>query len=112
MLKEGVKTQLPLQEAPKNTVVASRSHMDETTKKLINERGFTNIVSKGSSLKLVLVAKGEAVCYIRAGPTHEWDTAAGEAIVRAVGKSFTSLDEKRPWGYNKENLLNPGFIVE
>ena len=64
----------------------------------------------GSSLKLCLVAEGAAHLYPRLGPTMEWDTAAAHAVVNAAGGQVENLEKER-LQYNKENLLNPYFIV-
>ncbi len=97
-------------------VVGSRSHMNEATEdfvKSLNEPGVqVDIVSKGSSLKFCLVAEGKADVYPRFAPTMEWDTAAGQAICEAVGLQVISKETNAPLLYNKENLLNPWFIVE
>ena len=97
-------------------VVGSRSHMNEATEnfvKSLNQPGFqVDIVSKGSSLKFCLVAEGKADVYPRFAPTMEWDTAAGQAICEAVGLQVISKETNEPLLYNKENLLNPWFIVE
>jgi 3'(2'), 5'-bisphosphate nucleotidase len=97
-------------------VVGSRSHMNEATEdfvKSLNEPGVqVDIVSKGSSLKFCLVAEGKADVYPRFAPTMEWDTAAGQAICEAVGLQVISKETDAPLLYNKENLLNPWFIVE
>ena len=69
-------------------------------------------VSKGSSLKLCLIAEGKADIYPRFAPTMEWDTAAGHAIIRAAGREVYHTDEKTPLAYNKEDLLNPWFIAK
>ena len=70
-----------------------------------------SIVSKGSSLKFCLVAEGNADIYPRFAPTMEWDTAAGQAICNAVGVEVISKETEQPLAYNKENLLNPWFVV-
>jgi 3'(2'), 5'-bisphosphate nucleotidase len=69
------------------------------------------IVSKGSSLKFCLVAEGNADVYPRYAPTMEWDTAAGQAICNAVGIEVISKLTNQSLLYNKENLLNPWFLV-
>jgi 3'(2'), 5'-bisphosphate nucleotidase len=71
-----------------------------------------DIVSKGSSLKFCLVAEGKADLYPRFAPTMEWDTAAGHAICKAVGLKVTSRQTQNELQYNKEDLLNPYFLVE
>ncbi|WP_350291605.1 3'(2'),5'-bisphosphate nucleotidase CysQ [uncultured Croceitalea sp.] len=97
------------------TVVGSRSHMNKNTLDYIDsvKPNFENvdIVSKGSSLKFCLVAEGKADVYPRFAPTMEWDTAAGQAICNAVGLNVISQETKEELNYNKENLLNPFFLV-
>lgn len=99
----------------KYTAVASRSHMSPETEEFINKKkelhGEVEIVSAGSSLKLCMVAEGKADVYPRFAPTMEWDTAAGQAIAEGAGCVVTQKDEKTPLAYNKEDLLNPWFIV-
>ena len=92
-------------------VVASRSHMSKETEEYFRKLRQPKIVSKGSSLKFLLVASGEADLYPRFGPTMEWDTAAAHMIVKEAGGKVTLEDEMTPLTYNKENLLNPYFIV-
>lgn len=97
------------------TVVASRSHMTPATEELISglkqQHGDINLVSKGSSLKLCLVAEGKAHIYPRLAPTMEWDTAAGQAIAEFAGCTVINWNDKSRMRYNKENLLNPWFVV-
>ncbi len=96
-------------------VVGSRSHMSEATQNFVetlkNDFDQVEIVSKGSSLKFCLVAEGRADVYPRYAPTMEWDTAAGQAICEAVGLRVISNETNKPLLYNKENLLNPWFLV-
>ncbi|WP_457681384.1 3'(2'),5'-bisphosphate nucleotidase CysQ [Thermovibrio sp.] len=94
-------------------IVASRSHMSEETKafmKDLSRKGKVGIISKGSSLKLCLVAEGKADVYPRFGPTMEWDTAAGQAIVGFSGGKVVVLNG-RPLSYNKKDLGNPHFLA-
>lgn len=97
-------------------VVASRSHMSPETenyiKRLKNLHSEVELTSVGSSIKICFVAEGCADTYPRFAPTMEWDTAAGHAIVKAAGKEMYHEDEQTPLTYNKENLLNPWFIVK
>lgn len=96
------------------SIVGSRSHLNDDTKDFISEIEKTNsveIVSKGSSLKFCLVAEGNAHMYPRYAPTMEWDTAAGQAICQAVDVSVINNQTEKPLAYNKENLLNPYFLV-
>ena len=92
------------------TVVSSRSHRDgEST--LLESYNVNNIINIGSSLKLCLIAAGEADLYPRMGPTSEWDIAAGHAILTAAGGSLTQIDGS-PFVYGKDNILNPSFIAQ
>ncbi|MCG8616846.1 MAG: 3'(2'),5'-bisphosphate nucleotidase CysQ [Desulfobacterales bacterium] len=97
-------------------VVASRSHLSDDTidfiKNLKKKHNPVTTTSMGSSLKLCLVAEGKADIYPRFAPTMEWDTAAGQAIVQASGKTVIDYDTSMTMRYNKENLLNNWFIVE
>ena len=98
-------------------VVASRSHLTPETEAYIEalkqKHGDVELISSGSSIKICLVAEGKADVYPRFAPTMEWDTAAGHAIARAAGMEVYQADKKDvPLQYNKENLLNPWFIVE
>lgn len=91
-------------------VVASRSHAGPDLQEFLDSLGDYDVISMGSSLKLCLVAEGKAHLYPRLGPTMEWDTGAAHAVVNAAGGKVTDLD-KEPLQYNKENLLNPYFMV-
>ncbi|MEQ9307097.1 MAG: 3'(2'),5'-bisphosphate nucleotidase CysQ [Marinoscillum sp.] len=92
-------------------VVASRSHLNEDTEAFMSGLSSPEIVSKGSSLKLLMVAEGAADLYPRYAPTMEWDTAAAQIIVEEAGGKVTIKDTEQPVEYNKENLLNPWFLV-
>jgi len=110
--------QLPVESADDQyfRVVASRSHYNAETEAFIDtiDTGGKKIslVNKGSSLKLCMVATGEADIYPRLGPTMEWDTAAAHAVVKAAGKNVYRVDSGDELEYNKENLLNPYFVVK
>jgi 3'(2'), 5'-bisphosphate nucleotidase len=121
-------------------IVASRSHCNGETKAFIADleakHGAVELVSSGSSLKLCMVAEGSADVYPRIAPTMEWDTAAAQAVVEAAGGAVVRYDSSVPaesyltqsagcvghseetpcamlhaLSYNKENLLNPFFVV-
>jgi len=92
-------------------VVASRSHMNDDTQAFINSLRNPELVSAGSSLKFMLLASGKADVYPRYAPTMEWDTAAAHAIVIETGHQVTEHGKGTPLVYNKENLLNPYFLV-
>ncbi len=109
------KAEVPYSEKQKIKVVASRSHLSEETKQFVEDlekQGRSvEFVSMGSSLKLCLVAEGAADVYPRFAPTMEWDTAAAQAVVEAAGKKVLIHNSDLPLRYNKENLLNPWFLV-
>lgn len=95
-------------------IVGSRSHMNDQTKEYAEKLALENeveIVSKGSSLKFCLVAEGKADVYPRFAPTMEWDTGAGHAICIAAGFHVINEETKKELLYNKEDLLNPWFLV-
>ena len=98
------------------TVVASRSHMSADTESYVqlmkDIHGDVNLISKGSSLKLCMVAEGTANCYPRFAPTMEWDTAAGQAICEHAGFKVIDWKTKESMLYNREELLNEWFIVK
>jgi 3'(2'), 5'-bisphosphate nucleotidase len=98
------------------TVVASRSHNTPETEAFIEEKrkeyGEVDMVSSGSSIKLCLVAEGKAQVYPRLAPTMEWDTAAGHGVAKFAGCNVYNYETKNEVVYNKENLLNPWFVVE
>lgn len=96
-------------------VVASRSHLSTETESYITNLEQSgkkvDLISAGSSLKFCLLAEGKANIYPRFAPTMEWDTAAGHAICNAVGLKVMQVNLNKELEYNKENLLNPFFIV-
>jgi len=97
-------------------VVASKSHLTPETQEYINEIAkateFIECISKGSSLKLCMVAEGSADIYPRLAPTMEWDTAAADIIVREAGKGIIQFEDNKTLSYNKKSLLNSSFIVQ
>lgn len=92
-------------------VVASRSHMNEETEIFIQSLDEPSLVSAGSSLKFMLLASDKADVYPRCAPTMEWDTAAAHAVVSEVGFNVFQYGSKDQLVYNKEDLLNPYFLV-
>jgi 3'(2'), 5'-bisphosphate nucleotidase len=100
---------------PRISVIGSRSHMSHETERFIHGLKAiyekVDFVAAGSSLKFCLIAEGKADVYPRFGPTMEWDTAAGQAIVEQAGGLVLRAGTQEPLSYNKENLLNPSFIV-
>ena len=92
-------------------LVASRSHPSEMLNSLLESIAAYEIIEVGSSIKFCLIASGQADCYPRFGPTSEWDTAAGEAIVRFAGGHLVTANGDL-MSYNlKRDYLNPNFIV-
>ena len=92
-------------------VVCSRSHLNDDTQAFVDKLKNPSLVPTGSSLKFLIIAKGEAHVYPRLGPTMEWDTAAAQAVLEQAGGSVIDEETKQPLRYNKENLLNPYFIA-
>ena len=93
-------------------VVVSRSHMSEETSEYVNKLTRPKLISCGSSLKFLYIADNKADIYPRFGPTMEWDTAAAHSILNALEIHVINLDTGRELSYNKENLLNPYFIIK
>ena len=111
-----ISEKLPLAQPKRDyTIIASRSHMSVETEAFIAKEekihGTIQTISAGSSIKFCLVAEGKADAYPRYAPTMEWDTGAGHIIAEEVGKKVLRADTNTPLTYNKENLLNPYFIV-
>ncbi len=92
-------------------VVASKSHRDAATDEYINKYKVKDSRSAGSSLKFCLVATGEADLYPRLGRTMEWDTAAGDAVLRGAGGHVVRFDDHTPLAYGKPGWDNPFFIA-
>jgi len=101
--------------ASRFTVAGSRSHMSPETEAYINglrkQHRDIDFITAGSSLKFCLVAEGRAQVYPRFAPTMEWDTGAGQAIVEHAGGEVIATASGKSLRYNKENLLNPHFLV-
>ena len=110
--KEGHIKKITTRTTPKDgiTVVSSRSHREGEEDLLVDYK-VKNTINLGSSLKLCLIAAGEADLYPRHGPTSEWDIAAGHAILTAAGGSLTQIDGS-PFLYGKDTILNPSFIAQ
>jgi 3'(2'), 5'-bisphosphate nucleotidase len=98
------------------TAVASRSHATPETARFLDDHGIDACMAIGSSLKFCLVAQGLADVYPRFGRTMEWDTAAGDAVLRAAGGDTRTLDGA-PLLYGKTtqandaDFANPNFIA-
>lgn len=91
--------------------VGSRSHAAPEEAQILAHYPIVNSITAGSSLKFCLVAEGKAHIYYRHGPTMEWDTAAGQAVLEGAGGKITKPDGE-PFLYNKENLLNGSFLCK
>ena len=89
--------------------VGSRSHASPEDESVLKNYDIVDKTSIGSSLKFCLVAEGKADLYFRSGPTMEWDTAAGQAILEAAGGKMYN-QSGNDFMYNKESLLNGGFL--
>lgn len=94
-------------------VVGSRSHQSADMESYLQRFDDYQLIPMGSSLKICLVAEGEADIYPRLGPTSEWDTAAAHAVLKAAGGSCVLFDSGQELLYNtKDSLLNPYFIAQ
>jgi 3'(2'), 5'-bisphosphate nucleotidase len=93
------------------TAVGSRSHSETAESEILAQYPIDNFIAVGSSLKFCMLAEGRAQVYLRKGPTMEWDTAAGQAIACFSGCSVETLEGK-PMVYNKQSLLNSGFLCK
>jgi 3'(2'), 5'-bisphosphate nucleotidase len=96
-------------------IVGSRSHATKELEQFIQEKRKiykeVTFISAGSALKFCLIAEGKADIYPRTGPTMEWDTAAGHALVLESGKQVYQFESEEPVYYNKNDLRNGWFIV-
>lgn len=111
-MKTGEKHQIRTRAPQINAIdaVASKSHRDAETDAFLEQFEIANLKSAGSSLKFCLVATGEADLYPRFGPTMEWDTGAGQAIVEAAG-GYCSHPDGKSFNYAKTDFRNGPFIV-
>ena len=108
----GAQQSLRVRQPPEARVaVRSSSHAAEEEEQVLRQHGVTESIARGSSLKFCMIAEGKADIYYRHGPTMEWDTAAGQAIVEAAGGKVFQETSDRPFVYNKESLRNDSFLV-
>lgn len=111
--RDGVRQQISVRHPPDEglTIVASRSHGDPAAlEAFLQGRRVAHLRNAGSSLKLCLVAAGEADLYPRLGRTMEWDIAAGHAVLAAAGGRITQVDGQ-PLTYGKPDFANPHFLA-
>jgi len=92
-------------------VICSRSHLNKETQDYVDQLTDPILVSKGSSLKFLMLAEGQAELYPRLAPTMEWDTAAAQIILEEAGGSVINHETGLPLSYNKESLRNPFFMA-
>lgn len=110
--KDGLTTSIKVNNKTSERIaVKSKSHASEAEDEVLSKFDVTDTMSVGSSLKFCMVAEGKADIYYRHGPTMEWDTAAGQAVVVASGGIVENMDGN-VFTYNKENLLNGSFLVK
>jgi 3'(2'), 5'-bisphosphate nucleotidase len=97
-------------------IVGSRSHMSAETEDFFEDKKKEHVnvemMAVGSSLKMCMIAEGKADAYPRYAPTMEWDIGAGDAICRMAGFQVLQYNTDKAVEYNKENLLNPWFLVK
>ena len=111
-IESGHQTQIQVNKATANRIaVRSKSHASDEEEDVLAKYDVVDSISVGSSLKFCMVAEGKADIYYRHGPTMEWDTGAGQAILQAAGGTvYTGSNEEKLFRYNKENLLNGSFL--
>lgn len=105
-----------LESKDKIVIMGSRSHANQELTDFVEQKKKeyreVEFIAAGSALKITYVAEGKADIYPRLGPTMEWDTGAGHAIAIESGKQVLEYKTGQPLKYNKEDLLNPWFIVK
>ncbi len=105
----------PKKAIKKHIVAVSRSHIDKMTEEIYRRIKLKHrdsiLLKKGSSLKFCDLADGTATIYPRFATTHEWDTAAGHAVLRAAGGEVFEVASEKELLYNRENLQNPSFVA-
>ena len=92
-------------------ILCSRSHLSDDTSNYIEQFEEPELLPRGSSLKFLVIARGQAHIYPRLGPTMEWDTAAAQIILEESGGQVVEFASGKPLHYNKESLLNPDFLA-
>ena len=116
ILDTAVKLPSSINAEPIVRIVASRSHLSAETSDFVNQiknlHPLVELISKGSSLKLCMIAEGDADYYPRFAPTMEWDTAAGHAICKYAGKLVIDWSTKNELQYNKKVLINNWFLAK
>ncbi|HQG38445.1 MAG TPA: inositol monophosphatase family protein, partial [Chitinophagales bacterium] len=97
-------------------IVGSRSHQTPELLEYVAQQKLkfaaVDFVAAGSSLKFCLLADGKADVYPRLGPTMEWDTCAGQIVATEAGAEVLRFDNLQSLTYNRQDLLNPFFIVK
>ncbi|MGB3587137.1 MAG: 3'(2'),5'-bisphosphate nucleotidase CysQ [Tunicatimonas sp.] len=112
--RESAGQPFPLQvrhQTENRVAVRSSSHASEEEEVVLSQHGVTESIARGSSLKFCMVAEGKADIYYRHGPTMEWDTAAGQAVVEGAGGKVLQGTGPELFTYNKEILRNSSFLV-
>lgn len=108
---EGNENSIRVNNSTKNRIaVRSKSHASPEEESVLDKYNVTDSISVGSSLKFCMVAEGKADIYYRHGPTMEWDTAAGQAVLQAAGGKVFKNAGSVVFTYNKEVLLNGSFL--
>lgn len=92
-------------------IPCSLSHINSDTKNFIQQFSEAELLPRGSALKFMMLATADADVYPRLAPTMEWDTAAPQIIVEEAGGIVLNVETREPLSYNKESLVNPGFVA-
>jgi 3'(2'), 5'-bisphosphate nucleotidase len=113
-LRRSTEAPIPIHTRPRPAseaiVMVSRSHLEARTKSYVEDLPGAKLVQSGSSIKFCRLAEGSADVYPRLAPTHDWDIAAGHAILKAAGGSVTAPDGA-PLVYGSYHLLIPAFLA-
>ena len=111
-IENGIQSELHVNNSTSERIaVRSKSHASEEEEEVLGRYNVVDSISVGSSLKFCMVAEGKADIYYRHGPTMEWDTGAGQAILQGAGGTvYAGSTKDKLFMYNKENLLNGSFL--
>lgn len=108
--KEAIPIRMRIPESGRQVAYISHRNINHATQAYLNARGISERIPCASSIKFCFLAEGKADIYPRFGPTMEWDTAAGHAILAAAGGNVTT-PEGTPFLYGKTGFLNGDFVA-
>ncbi len=111
-IENGIHKKISVNSGKKKNLIAvrSRSHASPEEDEFYRNNNISEFINAGSALKFCMVAEGKADVYYRHGPTMEWDTAAGQAIVEMAGGKVLIKEKEERFYYNKADLRNNSFV--